>query len=66
MSHMCRPRHGSRPSTISANHPMDEKLPGAINMSFYDGHAEQVQLERLWSFYWHKDYEPPAKRPGLK
>jgi len=60
------PRHGSRPRIIPTKHPKNEKLPGAINMSFYDGHAEQVQLERLWSLYWHKDYVPPAKRPGLK
>jgi hypothetical protein len=35
-------------------------------MTFFDGHAEQVKLERLWQLYWHKDYVPPAKRPGLK
>ena len=43
-----------------------QKLPGAINFAFYDGHVEQVQLERLWSLYWHKDYVAPEKRPGLK
>jgi prepilin-type N-terminal cleavage/methylation domain-containing protein len=59
------PRHGSRPSNISTNHPFKAKLPGAINMIFYDGHAEQVKLERLWSLYWHKDWKTPAKRPGL-
>ena len=47
-------------------HPSDQKLPGAINIAFYDGHVEQVQLERLWSLYWHKDYVAPEKRPGLK
>jgi prepilin-type processing-associated H-X9-DG protein len=41
------------------------KLPGAINMSFYDGHVEQVKLDRLWSLDWHKDYVAPLKRPGL-
>jgi prepilin-type N-terminal cleavage/methylation domain-containing protein/prepilin-type processing-associated H-X9-DG protein len=60
------PRHGSRPSTISTNHPASAKLPGAINVAFYDGHVETAKLERLWSFYWHKDYVRPAKRPGLK
>ena len=29
-------------------------------------HVEQVQLERLWSFNWHKDYIAPEKRPGLR
>jgi len=41
------------------------KLPGAINVSFWDGHVEQVKLEGLWQLYWHRDYVPPAKRPGL-
>jgi prepilin-type processing-associated H-X9-DG protein len=59
------PRHGSRPSKISTNYPPNLKLPGAINMTFYDGHAESVKLERLWQLSWHRDYRPPAKRPGL-
>jgi prepilin-type N-terminal cleavage/methylation domain-containing protein/prepilin-type processing-associated H-X9-DG protein len=66
MGAFCIPRHGSRPGVVPAKHPIDQRLPGAINMAFYDGHAEQVQLERLWSLSWHKDYVPPAKRPGLK
>jgi len=59
------PRHGSRPSNISTNHPPNAKLPGAINAAFYDGHVESVKLERLWELHWHKDYVPPARRPGL-
>ena len=59
------PRHGSKPSKISTNHPARLKLPGAINMSFYDGHVEQVKLERLWQLQWHRDYKPPVRRPGL-
>ncbi len=59
------PRHGSRPRKISKNHPPNQTLPGAINISFYDGHVETVKLEHLWSLYWHKDYVPPTKRPGL-
>jgi prepilin-type N-terminal cleavage/methylation domain-containing protein/prepilin-type processing-associated H-X9-DG protein len=60
------PRHGARPRIVPTDHPPEQKLPGAINMAFYDGHAEQVKLERLWSLYWHKDYVAPAKRPGLR
>ena len=30
-----------------------------------DGHAQAVKLDNLWQLYWHKDYQPPAKRPGL-
>jgi prepilin-type N-terminal cleavage/methylation domain-containing protein/prepilin-type processing-associated H-X9-DG protein len=59
------PQHGSRPNSIARNQRSRDLLPGAINVGFYDGHAEQVKVERLWQLYWHKDYEPPAKRPGL-
>jgi len=66
MSVFTIPRQGSRPSKVSTNYPASATLPGAINVAFYDGHVETVKLERLWSLYWHKDYVPPAKRPGLK
>jgi hypothetical protein len=35
-------------------------------MGFFDGHVEQVALDRLWQLYWHKDYVAPAKRPGIE
>jgi prepilin-type processing-associated H-X9-DG protein len=60
------PRHGSTPSHISRNHPASVPLPGAVNISFFDGHVEPVKLDRLWQLYWHKDYAPPGKRPGLR
>jgi len=65
MSGLALPRHGSRPSPIPDRWPADQRLPGAINVSFFDGHGELAPLERLWQLYWHKDYVPPAKRPGL-
>jgi len=46
--------------------PTTTGLGDAINMSFFDGPAEQVQLEPLWQLYWHHDYQPLPKRPGLK
>ena len=66
MGYLTIPRHGSRPSVVPKIHPRENRLPGAINVGFFDGHAEQVQLERLWQLYWNKVYEPPAKRPGLR
>ncbi len=60
------PRHGSRPRNVSTNHPAALKLPGAINVAFYDGHAETVKLDRLWQLTWHENYQAPAKRPGLR
>ena len=65
MCALALPRHGNRPSPIPDRWPADQLLPGAINVSFFDGHGELVPLERLWQLYWHKDYVPPAKRPGL-
>ena len=59
------PRHGSPPHSVPTNWPTNQPLPGAINVSFFDGHGELVKLDRLWQLYWHKDYQPPAKRPGL-
>lgn len=59
------PRHGRRPSPVPTNWPANQPLPGAVNVSMFDGHVELVKLDDLWQLYWHKDYEPPAKRPGL-
>lgn len=65
MGNFTIPRHGSRPSNVPASFPPSARLPGAINSSFFDGHVEQIRLERLWDLYWHLDYVAPAKRPGL-
>jgi prepilin-type N-terminal cleavage/methylation domain-containing protein/prepilin-type processing-associated H-X9-DG protein len=51
--------------TLATNYPPNLKLPGAINMSFMDGHVEQVQLERLWRLTWHRNYQQLPRRPGL-
>lgn len=59
------PRHGSRPDPAPMRWPANLELPGSVNMGFYDGHVERVDLEQLWQFYWHRNYEPPEKRPGL-
>jgi prepilin-type N-terminal cleavage/methylation domain-containing protein len=66
MGNLTIPRHGSRPALVSKDQPREKPLPGAIDVGFFDGHAEQVRLERLWQLYWNRIYEPPAKRPGLK
>jgi prepilin-type N-terminal cleavage/methylation domain-containing protein/prepilin-type processing-associated H-X9-DG protein len=55
-------RHGNRPpnpSRVDINQP----LPGAINIVFFDGHAETTRLENLWNLYWHNSWQPPATRP---
>ena len=65
MSGVALPRHGSRPNPVPRHWPKDRPLPGAVNVTFFDGHAQAVKLDGLWQLYWHKDYKPPAKRPGL-
>ncbi len=60
------PRHGRRPVAVPQQWPAARRLPGGINIGFFDGHGALVPLDRLWQLYWHKDYVPPAKRPGLQ
>ncbi len=38
------------------------RLPGAVNVVFPDGHGELVKLDRLWEFYWDREFKP-RKRP---
>ncbi len=65
MASLTIPRHGSRPGPAPTYWPRNKPLPGAVNVAFFDGHGELVRLDRLWQLYWHRDYQPPAKRPGL-
>lgn len=50
----CIPRHGGRPSRIRDRWPKDAPLPGAINISFFDGHVETVPLKMLWHLRWNR------------
>ncbi len=65
MNTLTIPRHGSRLSSLTTNQPSKAKLPGSIDVSFYDGHVEAVPLEGLWQLEWHQGWKTPAKRPGL-
>lgn len=57
-------RHGgTAPGQAPRNFATSQPLPGAVVMSFFDGHAEVVRLEKLWGYYWHAGYQPPARRP---
>jgi prepilin-type processing-associated H-X9-DG protein len=58
-------RHRYRRLRAPTPCPFYKVHPGAINVSFMDGHVGTVALEGLWQLYWHKDYQPPASRPGL-
>ena len=60
------PRHGGSPTKPPTSWPSNLPLPGAVNVAMFDGHVELVKLDNLWQLYWHKDYKPPGKRPGLQ
>lgn len=56
-------RHGSMPPgsaprklLVTAN----TMIPGAINVSFVDGHAESIKLNDLWQYYWNGNSTPMA------
>src|SRR5262249_13159103 len=59
-------RHGNRPNPVSdSSWPANQRAPGAINVSLYDGHVEQVACYRLWGFEWHKNWKA-TMQPGLQ
>lgn len=64
MVRLTLPRHGGVTWVRNQMHNPKNDLPGAINHGFVDGHSELVKLERLWRLDWHKNWVPPAKRPG--
>jgi prepilin-type N-terminal cleavage/methylation domain-containing protein len=65
MNNLTIPRHGSHPSSLTTSQPPNKRLPGSIDVSFYDGHVEPIPLEGLWQLEWHQGWKTPVKRPGL-
>jgi prepilin-type N-terminal cleavage/methylation domain-containing protein len=55
-------RHGG-PTAGSSVPYTGQPLPGAINMTFTDGHGELVKLPKLWSYYWHQNWNPALVKP---
>jgi prepilin-type N-terminal cleavage/methylation domain-containing protein len=57
-------RHGGRsPANAPRSVPAGSRLPGVVDLALFDGHVEKVPLDRLWSYYWYRDYQIPATRP---
>jgi prepilin-type N-terminal cleavage/methylation domain-containing protein/prepilin-type processing-associated H-X9-DG protein len=64
MGRLTIPRHGgANPGSAARSFDTSQRLPGAINIGMTDGHVELVKLERLWTLYWHMNWNPPARRP---
>jgi prepilin-type N-terminal cleavage/methylation domain-containing protein/prepilin-type processing-associated H-X9-DG protein len=53
-------RHGGQTANGSVPWQHGQPLPGAINMSFADGHGQLVKLPNLWNYYWHLNWNPAA------
>jgi prepilin-type processing-associated H-X9-DG protein len=51
-------RHGGRTASSSFPYHSGQTLPGAINMTFADGHGELVKLQNLWTYTWHLNWNP--------
>jgi prepilin-type processing-associated H-X9-DG protein len=65
LSRIAIPRHAFSPANAPRNFNGANRLPGAAGVNFADGHVETVRLEDLWlKVYWHRNWVPPAKRPG--
>ncbi len=65
MENVAIPRHGKNAGRSLNTWPKEQQLPGANNVAFIDGHAEQVPLERLWQLTWHRSYRAASTRPSL-
>jgi prepilin-type N-terminal cleavage/methylation domain-containing protein/prepilin-type processing-associated H-X9-DG protein len=58
-------RHGSRPASAAPrNYDITHRLPGSIDVAFFDGHVENSPLENLWNYYWCYGYQVPSPRPN--
>ncbi len=57
-------RHGGRTAGSSVPWQSGQPLPGGINLGFADGHVEFSKLPHLWSYTWHRNWNPSlAKVP---
>jgi prepilin-type N-terminal cleavage/methylation domain-containing protein/prepilin-type processing-associated H-X9-DG protein len=65
LSRIAIPRHAAALGTAPRKFNPKDKLPGAADVGFGDGHVEIVKLENLWmKVIWNTKWVTPAKRPG--
>jgi len=55
LGRICIARHPLQKNARSTN---ARPLPGAIQMSYVDGHSAKLPLQQLKTVYWHKGYVP--------
>jgi prepilin-type N-terminal cleavage/methylation domain-containing protein len=59
-------RHNNRsPSAAPTAYPYysGQVLPGMINMTFADNHADLALLNNLWNYTWHRGWVTPSPHP---
>ena len=59
-------RHGPNrvnPPPTGFNYSHGNRVPGGINVTFFDSHVENVSLDNLWGLAWSKHWDPTAKHP---
>lgn len=59
-------RHNNRPAGAAPKvyrYTRGQLLPGLINMTFADNHAELVKLNNLWTYTWHRGWIAPNPHP---
>jgi prepilin-type N-terminal cleavage/methylation domain-containing protein/prepilin-type processing-associated H-X9-DG protein len=55
-------RHGpNRPNVPPTAANLTTRLPGGVQIVFYDGHVDGVPLDNLWSLYWHPGWLPRSR-----
>jgi prepilin-type N-terminal cleavage/methylation domain-containing protein/prepilin-type processing-associated H-X9-DG protein len=60
----CIARHGDVPSSAAPRvNRASQAMPGAVNVAFFDGHAELVPLESLWNLNWSRSWVPLVRPP---
>jgi prepilin-type N-terminal cleavage/methylation domain-containing protein/prepilin-type processing-associated H-X9-DG protein len=47
-------RHSAKPDSNFQGSA--SKAPGAVNVSFFDGHAQLIKLPKLWTLAWHAQW----------
>ena len=60
---LARHKYSAGGTSVPSRNYKNTALPGAINLVFFDGHAELAANEKLWQFRWHKNWKTPAQRP---
>jgi prepilin-type N-terminal cleavage/methylation domain-containing protein len=61
---VCVARHGGQSASAAPRqYTLGQPLPGAIEMGFVDGHAQQARLQSLWTYSWSAIWLPNSTPP---